>query len=174
MISPKAINYYKQDKADPNNCFGKYELVKTEGIKIPELFHTLKNKPNAGKKVIYLYPFPKEKGVLALSNPSLSKHHPSLSKTAKNISKLAGTDINEASKIRLYGDIQFLNNPILVELYFNNESKERTLKIMTFDGGNEKALSLYQKWQSGTVKESTPDNNIDFSTKSVFHEDIDL
>lgn len=83
-------------------------------------------------------------------------------------------DISEDSTLRLWGDIQFVNNPILVEIKMNTDTKDRLIKIMVFEGGSEQAPILYDKWLAGLIKESIPDNNIRFSTKFVQERNVTL
>lgn len=165
MIQPIAILSYKKHITEKNKWSGYIELEEIQGVYVKELVYEPTQGKNKGRKLLGIKPDINKEGALALSNPHLNKHHPS-KKNSTHISKLAGMDISENTTIRLWGDIQFVNNPILVEITFNQKTRERIVKIMVFEGGAEKAHTLYDLWLAGAIKESVPDNNITFSTEN--------
>lgn len=166
MIQPFSVMTFKQDQSPTGTAQGRYFLTSYHGEKLQELFHLMKRKSDNGKEIIRVRLNEKKGGQVSLSNESLHLAHPNkLEKKDSHISRLAGTDINE-STTRLYGDIRISNYPILVKFIFNEKTNERLLTIMTFKGGAEQAKLLYDKWLSGQIKESIPDNNITFSTEN--------
>lgn len=169
MIQPFSIHYYRKPNNE-NSFTGKYVLEKVEGTKIPELIHTLIRKPDSGKKIIRVREDKKNRGQLCLSNDSLHKLHPmKLAPKSQHITKLSGSYITKTN-LRLYGDIRVVNYPILVELSTDKSTGDKLIRVMTFEGGSELAKTIYDKWVAGSIKESTPDNNIVFSTENVFNE----
>lgn len=170
MLYPKSLYYFEQT-LDRNrnyykNYYGNYRLIDKNGKTIPELEYLVTRGANKDHNIIRLGEMPKKKGELKLTCKIMKELHPEINiKKSDHISKLIGTITENPLESIYYGDIQFVNSPIIVKLESNTRSKIRILTIAVFEGSEDRSRDIFFKVLNGSASLTTPDNKLDFLNK---------
>lgn len=162
ILNPVSIYRYKRHVAPDGSMGTRWDCVGNEGQVQPDLFFTYKK---TGEKAIYFGPqFGKDpgQGASVFSLRWIEKRR--LVKNGKEILTNKASGFFEPDIRRPgcgYGDISNNRDAILIR------KTETEMMIMVFPGQGKQAAVLFEQWGTGAVRESLPNNNIQFATVSV-------